>query len=197
MRKSLVSVFIGICLCSLLAGITSCDSNDCFQSALSYGYYGFYNGNRKLIKLSDTLTVATSLGHATQYTYQNDSNTIISLTPIDSLLQEGYTVSTATILRKDTLINKQYGAQYMELPLCYTQEEDTFYLTYSKRLADTIRIKHKNTPYFVSMDCGTVMHFTLLDIQHTHHLIDSIKIVDPKITNSLRENVKLFFNVIN
>lgn len=109
-------------------------------------------------------------------------------------LQDTLTVSsTADVV----IINRKLGADGMELPLSYTASVDTFFLHYSTRLADTLWVEHQNLPYFSSMDCGTVMHYKLLGIKSTNHLIDSVRVIDSEVTNMLKKNVKIYFTVSN
>lgn len=109
-------------------------------------------------------------------------------------LQDSLTVSsTADIV----LVNRKYGASSMMLPLSYTAVEDTFFLQYSARLVDTLWVEHQNHPYFSSMDCGMVMHYELVNIKSTNHLIDSVQIVNSGVSNTLKDNVKIYFTVAN
>lgn len=109
-------------------------------------------------------------------------------------LQDTLTVSsTADVV----IINRKLGADGMDLPLSYTASVDTFFLHYSTRLADTLWVEHQNLPYFSSMDCGTVMHYKLLGIKSTNHLIDSVRVIDSEVTNILKKNVKIYFTVSN
>lgn len=107
-------------------------------------------------------------------------------------LLDTLTVSTTG---DNVIINRKLGAEGMDLPLSYTATVDTFYLKYSTRLADTLWVEHLNLPYFSSMECGTVMHYRLTGIQSTTHLIDSVRIVNTEITNSLKKNVEIYFTV--
>lgn len=109
-------------------------------------------------------------------------------------LQDTLTVSTTVT---EAIINRKLGAEGMDIPLSYTASVDTFFLLYNSRLADTLWVEHQNLPYFSSMDCGTVMHYKLLGIKSTNHLIDSLQITDSGVTNMLKENVKIYFTVSN
>lgn len=198
MRNTLFSIIMALCLCSIGVAVSSCESDDCMLSTSSYCYFGFYDGNNNLVKLTDSLTVSTSLGDFyTIYTHYCDTDTVISLAPIDSLIDKGYLLATEEHLKTDTLVNRQYGADHIQIPFSYTEKEDTFFLMYSKRLRDTLIVKHDNTPYFISMDCGTVMNYSLIEISSTNYLIDSIQILDKEVTNTLKENVKIYFTVSN
>lgn len=184
----------------ILYGITlivsSCDSEDCVLTTGSYCYFGFCDSVGRQVKLSDSISVYSySREYDTAYVYYNQTDTIISDTPIDTLLDNGYRLSYQKERIMNILINRMYGAESIQLPLSYSTQEDTFFLMYSQKLIDTLWVKHQNMPYFTSMECGSVMHYVLLDIQSTNHLIDSIKILNPNINNVLKENVKIYYTV--
>jgi hypothetical protein len=181
---------------ALCIGMVGCESNDCMLSSESYCSMSFVNEQGKGVQLLDTISVITNLNEYNKsYVYYNDTDTITSTTPIDSLLEKGYQQSVVTKRKQYVLLNQKPGAGKLELPLSYTAVRDTFFLRYSARLADTIWVEHQNLPYFSSMDCGTVMHYKLTEIASTHHLIDSIQIVNSEVTNTLKENVKIYYTL--
>ncbi len=176
----------------------SCESSDCMLSSESYCSMTFVDGEDKGVKLSDTLTVTTNMaGYDTLFVYRSDTDMVVSDKPVDSLLAKDYILTVETIRKQGVLINQKYGAEGMQLPLAYLVEADTFYLHYGSVLVDTLWVKHQNLPFFSSMECGTVMHYKLLNVSSTHHLIDSVRIVSADVTNTLRENVKIYYTVSN
>ncbi len=193
MKKLLKSLVLWMALC---IGMVGCESNDCMLSSESYCSMSFVNEQGKGVQLLDTISVITNLNEYNKsYVYYNDTDTITSTTPIDSLLEKGYQQSVVTKRKQYVLLNQKPGAGKLELPLSFTAVRDTFFLRYSARLADTIWVEHQNLPYFSSMDCGTVMHYKLTEIASTHHLIDSIQIVNSEVTNTLKENVKIYYTL--
>lgn len=193
MKILLKSLVLWIALC---IGMVGCESNDCMLSSESYCSMSFVNEQGKGVQLLDTISVITNLNEYNKsYVYYNDTDTITSKTPIDSLLEKGYLQSVVTKRKQYVLLNQKPGADKLELPLSFTAVRDTFFLRYSARLADTIWVEHQNLPYFSSMDCGTVMHYKLTEIASTHHLIDSIQIVNSEVTNTLKENVKIYYTL--
>lgn len=193
MKKLLKSLVLWMALC---IGMVGCESNDCMLSSESYCSMSFVNEQGKGVQLLDTISVITNLNEYNKsYVYYNDTDTITSTTPIDSLLEKGYQQSVVTKRKQYVLLNQKPSAGKLELPLSFTAVRDTFFLRYSARLADTIWVEHQNLPYFSSMDCGTVMHYKLTEIASTHHLIDSIQIVNSEVTNTLKENVKIYYTL--
>lgn len=193
MKGLLKGIVAAIGLCLTFGG---CESEDCMLTSSSYCSMSFVNGEGISVQLADTISVNIHLeGYDSLFAYLCDIDTVVSSIPIDSLPAKGYRQETYTYRKTGTLINRKTGARNMELPLSYTAEEDTFYIIYSQRLSDTLYVKHTNLPYFTSMDCGTVMHYKLTEVNATNHLIDSVQIVAPEVTNSLKENVKIYFTV--
>ena len=175
-----------------------CESNDCLLSSESYCSMSFVDGQGKSVKLLDTLTVSVNLNERdTTYIYRCDTDTVVSVSPVDSLLGKGYELWLSIERVKGVLLNRKSEADRLEIPLSFTAERDTFFFQYSARLADTVWVEHLNHPYFSSMDCGTVMHYRIKSISSTHHLIDSIQVVEPEVTNMLKENVKIYYTVSN
>ena len=94
-----------------------------------------------------------------------------------------------------TLINRDYLADDMLLPMSYVADEDTFLLKFSGEdyvLWDTLFVTKTNDQYFESPDCPTRMMHTLLEVRMTHVLLDSAKIVNNKIGFVESCNIKLY-----
>ena len=193
MKKLLRGVLVAVGLCIGMAG---CESNDCMLSSESYCSMSFVDGKGNAVKLLDTLSVLVNLYEYDKcYVYHCDTDTVVLQEPVDSLVEKGYELSLLTQPKQGVLLNRKTGADRVELPLSFTAERDTFFFQYSARLADTVWVDHLNHPYFSSMDCGTVMHYKIVGITSTHHLIDSIQVVSSEVTNMLKENVKIYYTV--
>jgi len=69
---------------------------------------------------------------------------------------------TITAFGTDSIIlNNQKRVHGLSLPLRYTADSTVLVFHYSKDVKikkDTIVIRQKNTPYFLSMDCGYQMN---------------------------------------
>lgn len=191
---------IGWFLTTLLLGgwlMSACEEEDCALSTASYGLFAFVDENGRQVALGDTLTVTAPLySYDSVYVYMSETDTVISNHPIDTLTSaNGYRSELLVSREEEVFLNRKTGAKDMMLPFSYTAAEDTFVMRYTFRLCDTLWVKHENRPYFTSMDCGTVMQYRLLDVRSTHHLIDSVKIVESSVTNSLKTNVKIYYTV--
>lgn len=196
MRKILSGTVVGVLLC-VMAG--SCESNDCMLNSSSYCYVVMAGNEGQAVTLPDTLSVYYHIqGYDSTFTYRCDTDTVVSTVLIDSLTAKGYELQIDATRKSRTVLNRQPNAGSLQLPLSYTAEEDTFILSYnSGRVMDTLWVNHQNLPYFTDMECGTIMHYQLTGVRSTRHLIDSVCITAPKVTNTLYENVKIYYTVSN
>ncbi len=58
-------------------------------------------------------------------------------------------------------------------------------------VSDTVTFHHKNSIFFVSMDCGCSMFYTLDSIEHTNNIITEIEIKNPSVTNEKKPNITI------
>ena len=104
---------------------------------------------------------------------------------------EPVTVTTTGV--DSVLINQESNMQLMQLPLSYTNTEDTFIVHLSETLFDTIYVTHQNIPYFTNLDCGTMMFYNVTNTSFTQHVLDSLTITNPNIDNNEKENFKIYY----
>lgn len=119
------------------------------------------------------------------YTINPESNVVENDT-LDSLTVTAY--GTDAII-----INNQKEVHDISLPLRYAVDSTQLVFRYSKTLTDTIVIRHTNTPYFLSMDCGYQMKQAITNIRYTRRTLDSIYISNNEAGIYGRENLKLFY----
>lgn len=60
-------------------------------------------------------------------------------------------------------------------------------------LIDTLTFRYSAYPYFVSEDCGVGYRFDISSLTTTYHLIDSVQLIDPLITNVDKTYVAIYF----
>lgn len=110
---------------------------------------------------------------------------------VDSILDS----LTVTAFYTDQLIvNNDKNVKYVSLPLRYTNDSTIFVFHYNQTERDTILIKHSNTPYFISMECGYEMRQAMLEEpQKTGHRIDSIYVSNDNTNTNGTENLAIFF----
>lgn len=101
-------------------------------------------------------------------------------------------LETGDTLINDTLINKETNVSTLSLPLSYG-EETRFIVKYNRQGQDRIVIRHRNIPYFINLDCGTMMFYEVLEATSTNRIMDSIVTTNPNIDNNEKENFKLYF----
>ena len=94
--------------------------------------------------------------------------------------------------KTDTVFNQ--AESYMSVPLSYT-DRTTYVIHYSETMRDTIELKHKNIPFVSDIECPAMMFFELEDVRYTTNALDSVKLVNPKITNEERINFYIYYRV--
>ena len=119
------------------------------------------------------------------YTIDRNSMTVRNDT-LDSLTVTAY--GTDSII-----INKQKRVHDISLPLRYTADSTKLVFEYSRNKRDTVVIRHSNTPYFLSMDCGYQMKQSITSIRHTRISLDSVHIANKEAGIYGKENIKLFY----
>ncbi len=111
----------------------------------------------------------------------------------DTLSVYGQTVSGETVVN-DTLINRETGVSELSLPLSYGTQT-RFILRYNNRTEDILTISHRNIPYFMNLDCGTMMFYEVTGAESTARMLDSLVITNPNIDNNEKENFRIYFTV--
>lgn len=91
------------------------------------------------------------------------------------------------------IINNQKKVHDLSLPLRYATDSTKLVFRYSKTRSDTLVIRHSNTPYFLSMDCGYQMKQSITSVSHTRIKLDSIDIANKEAGIYGKENIKLFY----
>ena len=117
-----------------------------------------------------------------------------------TLARDGYAIRdtldslTVTAWGTDSIIvNNQQDVRDLTLPLRYTADSTVLVFRYSRNTTDTVIIRHTNTPYFLSMDCGYQMQQSINEVLHTRHRLDSIYITSNEADIYGQENIKLFY----
>jgi hypothetical protein len=99
----------------------------------------------------------------------------------------------------DSLILDNTSASEVYLPFRAGYDTTQFYFHYNltgiddTAYNDTLSFTYNRLPYFASSDCGAMYRYEITEFTTTHHLIDSIALVDSCITNVDRETIKIFF----
>ena len=103
-------------------------------------------------------------------------------------------IETADTLINDTLINRETGVSTLSLPLSYDNETQ-FIFRYNRQGPDVITVKHRNIPYFMNLDCGTMMFYEITEATSTNRMTDSLVVTNSNIDNNEKENFRLYFTV--
>ncbi len=120
------------------------------------------------------------------YTFEPGTNYVVNDT-LDSL--------TVTAFGTDSvLINRMEAVHSISLPLRYTEDSTKLVFHYTERLTDTLVVRHTNTPYFVSMDCGYQMQQSITEVSCTYRYLDSLYVSNPETSIDGTENIRFFCN---
>ena len=109
---------------------------------------------------------------------------------------ENDTLDSLTVTAYGTdsiIINNQKKVHDISLPLRYTEDSTKLIFKYSRTKSDTMVIRHTNTPYFLSMDCGYQMKQSITGGAYSRYLLDSIYIQEKEVSIYGTENLKLFY----
>lgn len=111
--------------------------------------------------------------------------TVLNLTmrgidaPGDSILIDNSSVSECYLPLRATVGTTQYELSYGD------DEGETL-------LADTITFSYRPVPYFASHECGAMYNFEMSSLTSTHHVIDSVVLVNKVIDNSTSVAVRIY-----
>ena len=92
----------------------------------------------------------------------------------------------------DTVFNK--AESYMSVPLSYT-DQTTYVIHYTETMRDTIELTHKNCPFVSDIECPAMMFFEVENIRYTTNALDSVKLINPEITNEEKVNFHIYYRV--
>lgn len=90
----------------------------------------------------------------------------------------------------DTVFNQ--AQSYMSVPLSYT-DRTTFVIHYTETMRDTIEVMHRNIPYVSDIECPAMMFYEVENMRYTTNALDSVKLVNPQITNEERINFNIYY----
>ena len=120
------------------------------------------------------------------YTFLNEES--------DKVINDTIPFLTVTAWDTDSIIvNKQEKVVQLDLPLRYTEDSTVFVFAYSETEKDTLVVKHSNTHYFISMDCGFQTKHEIKDIYFKGSVLDSVYLRKNEANNNGEENIKLFY----
>lgn len=120
------------------------------------------------------------------YIYTLDEEQTVVNDTLDSLTVTAYGTDSV-------IINNQKKVHDISLPLQYTTDSTKLVFRYSKTQTDTVIIRHTNTPYFLSMDCGFQMKQSITSVQSSYHRLDSFYVSSYEADINGKENIKLFY----
>ena len=151
-------------LAGLLAAAASCNTDGCLDNQSSIPLAGFY---------SSETSARISLGILEVHGVGAPGDSI--------LLRPGTAVSSVYLPMRSTHSSVQWCFHYEQGDLADPAYNDTITFDYTSR------------PYFASEECGAMYEYTIGRTAVTTHLIDSVVVTDPVITNTDVERIRIYF----
>lgn len=146
----------------MLSGVSCTENQECRKNTNVKMKVGFYK---------KTLNESTS-------TYTTSSLSI------DSITVQG--------LGKDSILyNNTKNISAIDLPLNKFANESKFVVTFNQT-KDTLTIEHKNTDYYLSMECGCIKAHSIDTVLTTNHFIDSVTISNHNVNTNYAEHIQLY-----
>ena len=170
--------FIFILACCFQA----CEVENCPPNALSYAHFTFVDQHGRQVTPTDPTSVYGVIKADVVVLDSLPDGTVVERVVHDSLVT-------------DTLINQEQNMKSFKVPLSYSNETK-FILDYGGKRQDYIIVQHRNIPYFMNTDCGTMMFHEVTGVTNSLG-IDSIQIINPNIDNYEKENFKIYFTVVD
>ena len=173
-----------VILCMLMAiafALPACESEDCPPNAVAFVHFSLVNQRGNAVQITAPVTIIGQIEADVTVHDTLPDGSIADRVVRDSLIN-------------DTLVNQESNAGSFSLPLSYG-DATRFIINYNGMDQDEINLKHRNIPYFLNVDCGTMMFHEITEATTTFHQIDSIVVINPNIDNNEKENIKIYFTV--
>lgn len=102
------------------------------------------------------------------------------------------------------LIHSGQRKSQVYLPFRQATSSTSFFFHYDYKeqglddpaIDDIVTFHYDAEPYFASSECGAMYRYVIRDVEYTRHLIDSIAVIDPVITNVEMERIQVFFRTV-
>ncbi len=123
--------------------------------------------------------------------YSSQTKSAIS---IDSL-----TVFGVGMIGDTTIVNNANSMCQVYMPFNPGATQAQFVLRYEQKafsnfgIEDTLTVSYEAVPFFHSNECGAMYVYDIKDYSTTHALIDSVLFLAPRIDNTNKENIQIFF----
>lgn len=97
------------------------------------------------------------------------------------------------------LLRPGKAASSIYLPMRPVAPSTTWVIAYAYKAFDyewyndTVTFDYESIPYFASEECGAMYCYNINNVRCTHHLIDSVALTNPLVTNVDIETIKIYF----
>lgn len=178
MKKLVLAIPILLLIIVMSPVIESCSENNCPLYTIALAHFDFrYEG-----------TTSTATLSAFDVTGFITADVTVSDTLEDGTITER--VVQDSILSSDTIYTS--ATTSMSLPLSYSTKT-TYVLHYTEKMRDTIELVHQTIPYLENIECGTMMFYTVEEVNYTTNNLTSIEIVNPDINNEEKRNFYIYY----
>lgn len=125
----------------------------------------------------------------------SQARTVCKISFYNQTSQRLDTLSNLTVkaIGADSIFLQNVSASSVSVPLKYVGDSTQFQLTLTGQTPDTLTIKHKNTPHFISMDAGYAMYYELTAVTATRHSISDILLYNSTINTYEQENIRIYY----
>lgn len=123
--------------------------------------------------------------------YSSQSKSAIS---IDSL-----TVFGVGMVGDTTIVKNAVSMHQVYMPFNPGASQARFVLRYEQKafvnmgIEDTLTVNYEAVPFFHSNECGAMYVYDIKDYSITNALVDSVLFLAPRIDNTNKENIQIFF----
>lgn len=99
----------------------------------------------------------------------------------------------------DVLSPARPAKSQLYLPMRSTRSSTSWQFIYRQKaldypeFIDTVTFDYESIPYFASEECGASYRYRVTRVEHTTHLIDSVRMVDSLITNVDQVSILIYF----
>lgn len=122
--------------------------------------------------------------------YSSETGQVVAISNLD--------VTGIGAIGDSLLTDAGTATQQVYLPFRSTSDNTAFCFHYKDfgddaSYNDTIWFEYESMPYFASEECGAMYLYKITSTRHTNILIDSVVVIDPDITNTDVERIKIYF----
>ncbi|HLN20056.1 MAG TPA: DUF6452 family protein [Bacteroidales bacterium] len=126
----------------------------------------------------------------------DETESYLKATFYSSATKQAVKPDSLTVFGSGMESNRIYSAQKQlsmaRLPLNNLTGFSAFIIRINGR-SDTLNVNYSSFPHLISKECGYSFNHNVEKISNSYLIIDSIRIINPIVTNENRENIRIYF----